>query len=175
MKNIDTTTFTSLERAVYGTNLINELTFKNLKKVLPQLETYINKKICLSKGDKAKSFSIELLEFSNSSGQHLRTYISFEFYGSIEKVVLNQDVTVKVKNYEGGGYGVQYHKQTVNIGTMQNGILTSIESIEQIIQSYQLGTIFCAKKVKEAKDKIEQLKSEVSKLESTIYQFKNTY
>ena len=153
MKNIDTTTLTSLERAVYGTNLINELTFKNLKKVLPQLETYINKKICLSKGDKAKSFSIELLEFSNSSGQHLRTYISFEFYGSIEKVVLNQDVTVKVKNFEGGGYGVQYHKQTVNIGTMQNGILTSIESIEQIIQSYQLGTIFCAKKVKEAKDK----------------------
>ena len=175
MKNIDTTTLTSLERAVYGTNLINELTFKNLKKVFPQLEAYKGKKICLASGSKAKIFNIDLLSYTDNNGQHLRTYIHFEFYGSVEKVYLFQDVTIKDKNYNGGGYGVQYHKQTVNIGTMQNGILTSIESIEQIIQSYQLGTIFCAKKVKEAKDKIEQLKSEVSKLESTIYQFKNTY
>ena len=45
MKVTDTTELTSLERAIFGTNLINRLTIQNLKKVLPQLEAYRGKKI----------------------------------------------------------------------------------------------------------------------------------
>lgn len=175
MKTIDTTTLTSLERAVYGTNLINKLTIENLKKVLPQLETYKGKKICLANGSKAKIFNIELLSYTDNNGQHLRTYIHFEFYGSIEKVSLMQDVTIKDKNYEGGGYGVTYFKNDINIGSMSNGVLKDIETLQQIEYSYQLGKEFCAKKVKETKDRIKELKEEVSNLESLIYQFKNVY
>jgi hypothetical protein len=173
MNTIDTTTLTSLERAVYGTNLINRLTIQNLRKVLPQLETYKGKKICLANGSKAKIFDIELLSYTDNNGQHLRTYIHFEFYGSVEKVSLKQDVTVKDKNYAGGGYGVTYFKNDIHIGTMINGVLTEIETLQQIEYSYGLGVEFCAKKVKETKDRIKELKEEVSKLESSIYQFKN--
>ena len=175
MKAIDTTELTSLERAIFGTNLINRLTIQNLKKVLPQLEAYRGKKICLANGSKAKIFNIELLSYTDNNGQHLRTYIHFEFYGSVEKVTLFQDVTIKDKNYNGGGYGVSYYKNEINIGLMTNGVLTDIETLQQIVQSYQLGKEFCAKKVKETKDKIEQLKDEVSNLESLIYPFKNNY
>jgi len=175
MKTIDTTTLTSLERAAYGTNLINKLTIQNLRKVLPQLETYKGKKICLANGSKAKIFNIDLLSYSDNNGQHLRTYIHFEFFGSIERVSLKQDVTIKDKNYEGGGYGVTYFDRDIHIGTMVNGILTEVETLQQIEYSYQLGAEFCAKKVKETKEKIQQLKDEVSKLESSIYLFKNNY
>ena len=173
MKVTDTTKLTSLERAIYGTNLINKLTIENLKKVLPQLEAYKGKKICLASGSKAKIFNIELLSYTDNNGQHLRTYIHFEFYGSVEKVSLFQDVTIKDKNFDGGGYGVTYFKKEINIGSMTNGVLTDIETLQQIVQSYQLGKEFSAKEVKETKEKIQQLKDEVSKLESSIYQFKN--
>ena len=175
MNTIDTTTLTSLERAIYGTNLINRLTIENLKKVLPQLEAYKGKKICLANGSKAKIFNIELLSYTDNNGQHLRTYIHFEFYGSVEKVSLFQDVTIKDKNFDGGGYGVTYFKKEINIGSMDNGVLTDIETLQQIVQSYQLGKEFSAKEVKETKEKIQQLKDEVSSLESSIYPFKNNY
>ena len=175
MKAINTTELTSLERAIFGTNLINRLTIQNLRKVLPQLEAYKGKKICLANGSKAKIFNIELLSYTDNNGQHLRTYIYFEFYGSVEKVSLFQDVTIKNKNYDGGGYGVSYYKNEINIGSMSNGVLTDIETLQQIEQSYQLGKEFSAKEVKETKDRIKQLKDEVSNLESLIYPFKNNY
>ena len=175
MNTIDTTTLTSLERAIYGTNLINRLTIQNLKKVLPQLEAYKGKKICLANGSKAKIFNIELLSYTDNNGQHLRTYIHFEFYGSVEKVSLFQDVTIKDKNFDGGGYGVTYFKKEINIGSMDNGVLTDVETLQQIVQSYQLVKEFSAKEVKETKEKIQQLKDEVSSLESLIYPFKNNY
>lgn len=175
MNTIDTTTLTSLERAIYGTNLINRLTIENLKKVLPQLEAYKGKKICLANGSKAKIFNIELLSYTDNNGQHLRTYIHFEFYGSVEKVSLFQDVTIKDKNFDGGGYGVTYFKKEINIGSMTNGVLTDVETLQQIEYSYGLGVEFCAKKVRETKDRIKQLKDEISSLESSIYPFKNNY
>lgn len=175
MKVTDTTDLTSLERAIFGTNLINRLTIQNLKKVLPQLEAYKGKKICLADGSKAKIFNIDLLSYTDNNGQHLRTYIHFKFYGSVEKVSLFQDVTIKDKNYNGGGYGVTYFKKEINIGSMTNGVLTDIETLQQIEQSYQLGKEFSAKEVKETKEKIQQLKDDVSSLESLIYPFKNNY
>lgn len=175
MKVTDTTELTSLARAIFGTNLINRLTIQNLRKVLPQLEAYKGKKICLASGSKAKIFNIDLLSYTDNNGQHLRTYVKFETFCNVEKIILFQDVTIKDKNYNGGGYGVSYYKNEINIGSMTNGVLTDIETLQQIEQSYQLGIEFCAKKVKETKDKIEQLKNEVSKLESSIYQFKGNY
>jgi len=171
MKTIDTTTLTSLERAIYGTNLINRLTIENLKKVLPQLETYKGKKICLADNSKAKNFNVELLSYTDNNGQHLRTFIHFDR----DLVYLKQDVTIKDKNYDGGGYGVTYFKNDIHVGKFVNGVLTEVETLQQIEYSYQLGREFCAKKVKETKEKIQQLKDEVSKLESSIYLFKNNY
>ena len=175
MKVTDTTELTSLERAIFGTNLINRLTIQNLKKVLPQLEAYKGKKICLASGSKAKIFNIDLLSYTDNNGQHLRTYVKFETFCNVEKIILFQDVTIKDKNYNGGGYGVSYYKNEINIGLMTSGVLTDIETLQQIVQNYQLGREFSAKEVKETKEKIQQLKDEVSNLESLIYPFKNNY
>jgi len=171
MKAIDTTVLTSLERAVYGTNLINRLTIDNLTKVLPQLETYKNKKVCLVDGTKAKNFNVELLRYTDGNGQELRTHISFERHS----VYLKQDVTVKDRNYEGGGYGVTYFKTDIVIGSVDNGVLKTVDSLQQIVKSYGLGVVFCAKEVKQTKDRIEQLKTEITGLERLIYLFKNNY
>jgi hypothetical protein len=174
---METTKMTSLERAVYGTNLINRLTIENLTKVLPQLAAYKNKKVCLVNGTKAKSFNVELLSYTDNNGQELRTYIHFASYGNAENVLvyIKQDVTIKDRNYEGGGYGVTYFKNDIHIGLADNGILKEVYSLEQIVKSYSLNTVFCAKEVKQTKDRIEQLKNEVAGLESLIYPFKNNY
>lgn len=167
-----TENLTSLERSIYGTNLINRLTIENFNLVLPQLKEHLNKKVCLASGNSAKNFKIELLSYSDKDkGQNLRTYIKFQG----ERVILFQDVTVKDKVYSSGGYSVNYYKNEIEIGTLKDGILISVENIEQLLSSYSLSIVFCAKEVKETKDKIEQLKSEVSKLERTVYQFKSNY
>jgi hypothetical protein len=84
---MDTTKLTSLERAVYGQNLINQLTVENVKKLVPQLETYLNKKIELSSGGKSKNFVITLHEFENKErGQHLRSFVSFYLWYSKENI-----------------------------------------------------------------------------------------
>jgi hypothetical protein len=171
MKAIDTIALTNLERAVYGTNLINRLTIENLTKVLPQLVTYKNKKICLINGARAKTFNVELLRYTDSNGQDLRTHIHFER----NSAYLKQDVTVKDRNYEGGGYGVTYFKTDVIIGSIDNGVLKTVDSLQQIVHSYCLDVQFCAKEVKQTKDRIEQLKTEAAGLESLIYPFKNNY
>jgi hypothetical protein len=171
MKAIDTTVLTSLERAVYGTNLINRLTIENLTKVLPQLETYKHKKVCLVNGAKAKTFNVELLSYTDSNGQVLRTHIHFER----NSVYLKQDVTVKDRNHEGGGYGVTYSKTDIVMGSVDNGVLKTVDSLQQLVQSYGLDVVFCAKEVEQTKDRIEQLKSEVAGLEGLIYPFKNNY
>jgi hypothetical protein len=169
---MNTTQMTSLERAVYGTNLINRLTIENLAKVLPQLAQYKSKKVCLVNGTNAKTFNVELLRYTDvNSGQNFRTYIHFERHS----VYLKQDVTVKDRDYEGGGYGVTYFKNDIHIGLVDNGILKEVYPLQQIVKSYGLNTVFCAKEVRTAKNKIEQLKKEVTALESSIYPFKNNY
>lgn len=95
-----------------------------------------------------KIFNIELLSYTDNNGQHLRTYIHFEFYGSVEKVSLFQDVTIKDKNFDGGGYGVTYFKKEINIDSMDSGILKEVETLQQIEHSYGLGVEFRAKKNK---------------------------
>ncbi len=122
--------------------LPSEFTFGMSYKVLPQLETYKGKKICLADNSKAKIFKVDLLEYTDNNGQVLRTFIHFER----DLVYLKQDVTIKDKNYDGGGYGVTYFKNDINIGSMSNGVLKDIETLQQIEYSYQLGKEFCAKK-----------------------------
>lgn len=169
---MDTTKMTSLERAVYGTNLINRLTIENLTKLLPQLAQYKSKKVCLVNGTNAKTFNVELLSYADvNNGQNFRTYIHFDR----GLVYLKQDVTVKDRDYEGGGYGVTYFKSDIHIGLVDNGVLKEVYPLEQIVKSYSLNTVFCAKEVERTKERIEQLKTEVAALESSIYPFKNNY
>lgn len=167
-----TENMTNLERAIYGTNLINKLTIDNLNLVLPQLQNYLNKKICLATGNGAKSFNINLLEYSDKeTGQSLRTFIKFER----NNIILFQDVTVKNKTYESGGYGVNYYENQIVLGSLIDGVLITIDSLEQLIQAYSLSNVFCPQKVKETKEKIKDLKEQISNLERTVYQFKNIY
>ena len=169
---MDTTKLTSLERAVYGQNLINKLTVENVKKLAPQLETYLNKKIELSNGGKSKNFVITLHEFENKEeGQHLRSFVSFEY----NTVWLNNDVTVKDKTYESGGYGVSYYKRNVIVGYLKDGILIEAKPVDEIIKVNRLLEVFDAKKVKSVKEKISKIKEELRDLEYSIHQFKDVY
>lgn len=161
---METLKMNNLERSVYGQNLINKLTIENITLVLPQLQKFLNKKICLANGNKAKVFELDLLQYKG-----LRTYLHFTGY-NLDTLSLKQDVTIR-----SGECGVIHFDCEVNIGTLNNGILQTVLSLEQLIQSYSLDVIFCAKKVKETKDKIEQLENETRSLKTGIYKFVNTY
>lgn len=156
----------SLERQIFGRNRINAYTIENVKKVLPQLTEFLNKKIELSDGGKAAKFKIQLLDvpFIAKIGQSFRTYLHFQ-YGELR---LFNDITIADRKYEGGGYGVSYYKQDVRLGKIEGGVLTEIYSDKNIIDSYGLNKVFNAKTIAEKKAELEKLKDKVRDLEHEI-------
>jgi hypothetical protein len=167
MKTQDTTKLTSLERICYGNNKINALSIEALKKVLPQIQSFIGKKIKLVTNDKAKIFKIELLDvpYSSLDGASYRSYLSF--FGT--SLYLKHDVTVKDKNYEGGGHGVSYYKKELYIGKLNDeGILVSVDDIETVIKGYKLDVLFDSKVIEATKKKIEQLENEIRELKNQL-------
>lgn len=163
---MNTSKLTTQERKVYGTNLINDLSIKAVQKILPQLEKFINKKVATVNNDKTKIFVVELLQvpFVSESGETYRSYLKFE-YG---RLTLFNDVTVKDKEYEGGGYGVTYYKKEIDLGYITNGILIEVSTFDKICSYNSLNTVFCAKEQKEIKEKIEQLENEIGILKSKL-------
>ena len=167
MKNVDTTKLTSLERNVYGKNLINELTLKNLKKVLPQLEEFTGQKIRLASGDKSAKFKIDT--YKRPGNKYFRTYLHFAEYGNT--IWLKQDVTVKTQNFE-DGYSVTYYENNIHIGEVNtDGELVSIEKLENIISGYELNKKYKPAAIKKKAAKLEKLKDQVRTLERETSQF----
>lgn len=165
-----TTKLTQLERKVLGQNLINVLTMQNLQKVLPQLEQYIDQKIYLAKGDKAKKFVVGLLEvdYDPKTGAMFRSYLH-SHYGNI---YLKQDVCLADKEYEGGGYGVTYYKQEVCVGAVDtNGVLKSVISLENCVGNNNLNKHYKVDVVKQVIAEIEALKEQINLLTREVSLF----
>ena len=163
---MNTSNLTSQERKVYGTNLINDLSIKAVQKILPQLENFAGKKVATVNNDKTKIFQIELLNvpYIAENGESYRSYLKFE-YGRLK---LFNDVTVKDKDYEGGGYGVTYYKKDIDLGYITNGILTEINTFDKICSYEGLTLRYDAKEQEKIKREIEQLETEIKLLKSRL-------
>lgn len=163
---MNTSTLTSQERKVYGTNLINDLSIKAVQKILPQLEQFLNKKIATVKNEKTKIFQIELLKvpFVSESGESYRSYLKFK-HG---RLTLFNDVTVKDVEYNGGGYGVTYYKKEIDLCYITNGILTEINTFDKICSYEGLMLRYNVKEQEKIKKQIEQLETEISLLKSRL-------
>mgnify|MGYP006375351751 CR=1 FL=1 len=159
------TELTTLERVVYGNNLINNLSIQAIEKLLPQLQNFVGKKVMTVKQDKTSKFVIELLKvpFNSENGESYRSYLKFE-YGNL---VLFNDVTVKNKNYEGGGYGVNYYKREITLGVVDknNGMLVSVNDFEHICSYNELNVVFNAEEQNKIKENIKQLEQQIRDLE----------
>lgn len=162
----------STERAVFGTNRINALTIAHLKKVLPQLPQYIGTKIELATGGKASKFNVELLEipFIQQIGQGWRAYLTFE----CGALVLFNDITIADRQYEGGGYGVSYYKRRVELGKVENGILTEVYTLKNIVRSAGLNEKFDAKQIVKLRAELEKLKDRARAMEWKIKRATNS-
>jgi hypothetical protein len=167
---IDPTKLTPLERKCLGVNTINKLTIKNLKKVLPQLEKFIGKKIRLADGNRAAIFDIELLNvpYIPNLAQSFRTNLQFKN----SRLILFNDITLKNQDYEGGGCGVSYYANHITIANIdENGILTAVDSLDSCVIGYQLEKVYNPKRVsklmKDAdtlNDKLREISRELSKI-----------
>lgn len=163
---MNTTQLTTLERNVYGNNLINELSIQAIKKILPQLKGFLNKKISTVNGDKTKAFNIDLLEvpYIAESGQSYRSFLKFQ-HGTL---ILFNDVTVKVKEYEGGGHGVNYYKRNIDLGVVIDGILREIKDFDKICLYEGLTLKYDAKEQIKISQKIDQLETKIRLLKSKL-------
>lgn len=144
-----------LEKEIAGNSLLNKTIVSELKHLLPQLVVYLNKTILISSGF-SKKFSVVHLKDEPTK----RCYIQ-ESYGTL---YLNIDIHVKDTEYESGGYGVSYFKKQVAIGKIKNNVLVSIETLENIIYYYGLGTVYDIDKIRTELTEIRRLKEELGKL-----------
>ncbi len=165
MKAQDTEKMTGLERQIYGNNLIQDLALKNLEIVLLTLEQFKGKKIALSDGSSSSKLKKALkfleVQYNDIDCRGFRTFLKFSSNG----INLFQDVNIKVKSYESGGYGCQYHKLELNIGNIdENGNLTELYSLLQVISDYNLNKIDSVNEVKSILSKIDKVDTELKAL-----------
>ena len=133
---MNTSKLSSLERKVYGNNLINSHSLKQINHIYPQIEKFLGKKIKTQSGW-AKGFNIDYLEFPYvaESGESYRVHLRKEY----KSLYLFNDVTVKDTEYSGGGYGVTYYKKELFCGTVSDdGILKEIPTLWTITQGLNI-------------------------------------
>ena len=148
----------NLEQQIEGVNKINGLTIKSLNHILPQLQKYVGKKILITTGF-SKNFNIEHLVIENI---FIRAYIS-QSYGNL---ILNIDTTIKV-----GEFSYEYFKNTIYLGTIKEGVLQSLESIETLISEYQLDRVYEYNFVKIAQEQIHSYEKLISNLKKDLSKF----
>lgn len=157
---MDTTTMTPLERKIFGHNLIQDYTEAQIRHIYPQLEKLVGVKIWTLKGQSAK-FNVDLLDFPYiaESGSSYRRYFNNSGYS----LVLENDVTVKDRNYPGGGYGVSYYKHSVYLGTVKDGVLTELRPLSELLQYL---VKYDVKEQEELAVKISELETQIRALRS---------
>lgn len=148
----------NLEQQIEGVNKINDLTIKSLKHILPQLEKYVGKKIIIGTGF-SKNFNIDHLEIENT---FVRSYIS----RSYKNLVLNIDTTIKV-----GEFSCEYFKNTIYLGTINEGVLQSLETIGDLISEYELDRFYEYGFVKIAQEQIYAYEKLISNLKKDLSKF----
>jgi hypothetical protein len=151
----------NLEQQIEGVNKINDLTIKSLKHILPQLEKYVGKKIIIGTGF-SKNFNIDHLEIENT---FVRSYIS----RSYKNLVLNIDTTIKV-----GEFSCEYFKNTIYLGTINEGVLQSLETIGNLISEYELDRFYEHSFVKIAQEQIYAYEKLISDLKKDLSKFNLT-
>jgi hypothetical protein len=162
IKKMDTTKMNRIERNVYGKNLINKLTIKALEKLLPQLEPLTNKKLFLADESSSKDLS-KVEKFTYKKGaENVRMY--FKKSGST-LFCLSIDVTVKVKNYDTGGYCVNYYKNDIILGNIEDNKLIELSSLDQLKHSYSLGKKLSYSKVKKLVEKRDKIRTDLRNLD----------
>jgi len=163
---IPTEQFVTLEAKVFGNNLINELSKKNLKKVLPQIEAIFkdNKKFILASGTACKSCNIKMIEAEN-----FRAYLSY----SNGSIWLEARVNIAGSICRGGGYCFEYFKRELYIGRYypENGFIKELEPIDKIISNWGLNKKYTVKGISAKLEKLEALKGQVSTITNEIRNF----
>ena len=128
-----------VELNIFAENLINSLTIDHLKKVLPQIEPFLNKKILLASGTKAKTFTIELLDYDDKPNQiRMRTFLSFNHMFGYSNLELKQSLIIPNKELNGGGYSVRYFDKDITLGVVKNGVLDELFTIDHITERNNL-------------------------------------
>lgn len=149
----------TLEQQIEGVNKINDLTIKELKLIVPQLQNYIGKKILTQTGF-SKNFNIEHLKID---GVFIRAYLS----NSWGNLILNIDTTIKL-----GEFSCEYFKNTIYLAQIsKTGILESVESVEQLINDYKLDRIYNFEEIENICKKITVLEKEIYNMKMDLYRF----
>ena len=156
-----------VERNCYGNNLINQLAIENISLAVPQLKELVGKEILMANGSYRKNIrDISRLK-KESFRSHFKTNYHKKGYNSIW---LCQDVTVYCAEFT-----VNYYKQSICIGRCNDGILTEVFSIKDIISSYKLNKPYIYNDVLAKLEQLKELKNQVRVLESETSKIDKVY
>lgn len=156
------------ELNVYGKNEIKRVALAEVKNLLPQLMQYLGKRIDTQAG-LSKKFILNYakpkpLPIGSGFASLQNCYVSVKY----ETLVLNITLCFNGGKYADNTYYCQYFERSIELGKVENFILTEVFKLENIISFYGLDYVI---DLEEETKKIEQYKAlmaEASKIKSTI-------
>jgi hypothetical protein len=153
----------SLEAEIKAENELQKIKRVLIDELYDKIKPFDGVKIKKVNGEKTKKFS-DAVEIETPSTGGFRFYLESNRYS----LAINIHLHKKIEGHDGNVCRSCY----AYFGNIKDNILT-VYPYEEIIENNPINT-YTAKKVQEARDKVEKLKQELSKAESACYPFKTS-
>lgn len=164
----DSANLSHLERKILGENMVLAHSLIQLENIFPQLDKLVGTKIVTANGSWAAKFKIELVEFEFYEPFNMSYRCYFDKVG--RSLWFHNDITIKDKNYEGGGCGVSYYKKSYFLGDTDGQVLESVKHFSESGYSFDLYSIEEIKNLIEEKKKLAE---KIDRIDSKLKAFKH--
>lgn len=126
----------ALKVHVFGKNKLNEFIVLYLAQIVPQVKTYIGKKVFLASGKMSANFNIEIKDIPTQPSEEnfFLTIHRNGVYVKYEKLVFSFSISLN-----NGGGGVYFDREVWLADIDKNGVaqpLKMSETLEEIVESY---------------------------------------
>ena len=162
----------NLKREIEASNILNSFTKKAIEKIMPQLISFINKKIFLADGSKAKNFVIDVSDLIVKKIEDASKSVIQYCYLDKRNCMLNLEISLC---HNGGSYEIKksnswtkYTKQSFELGLCDGQILQSVKTIEEITKLYNLNEILDFENELSKIRQYKYLAEQAEKIRSTI-------
>ena len=159
----------NMELEIHGRNELKRLLLVELNNIYPQLEKFVGHRISTQTGKSAK-FNISFLRTKPNSftdcdySQNHVTYLK----DSGSSLWLYLKICLNGGKYENKTYYCDYFDEEIYIGKVENHILTSLDSLNDIINRSDLNMVINIDEEKEKIKKYKTLKTELESLKRSI-------
>ncbi len=163
----------ALQREIEAKNALKAHAKNVFAHILPQLDKYLNKKIFDIKGNKIKSFVIDMGDIkpyspNDANGEYVRNHVCY-LSAKYNKIELKLSICLNGGDSDKHTQYTKYKDMVYVFGECEsNQVLTHIDTLENIIEWYRLNDVINLDAELAKIEEVKVLTEQIAKVKRTI-------